>query len=528
VELNVVPVQAVTGTPLSMVIGEVKVPGISWQPADATNRGYTLSSRNSSIARIVDGTKVEGVAVGMAEVVILSTDGPRDTVQVTVNANAVPVIGLTVPSQAMNVGELLDLAGLIQWSPANATDKTYRIVSSSNSAAVSIVENRLRALASGNATVVVESQDAAKARDTFSVAVRQPLKSLSVRDTSVYPGAADVDPSKLTTWTPADADNKLFSLKSLDTAVASVVGTKVRPLKPGVARLVMTSLENSARLDTFRVTVLVPVTGLSVRDTTVKVGAKAVNLGPAMTWTPSNAHDKSWWIKWAGTENKAVLTLPTTWNFDAVGPGAARIAVVSAQNSAVRDTITVTVVQPVDSLKASNHSMKVGDADHAPSITWFPSNASDKGYALSGGTAGIATVQSGKVRAVGPGSATFTVKSDDGGKAAAFSVTVTQPVTGISATNITLAKGAEGEPVLAWTPSNASNKGYTLSGGNASIAVASGTKVKAVGVGLATFTVTTADGGKTDNFNVTVVSPVTDVDCSDFIMRVGEPDRAPP
>jgi uncharacterized protein YjdB len=165
--------------------------------------------------------------------------------------------------------------------------------------------------------------------------------------------------------------------------------------------------------------------------------------------------------------------------------------------------------------------LKVGDPDAAPVLTWSPQNASDKGYTLTGGAAGIATVAAGKVHAVGPGTATFTARSNDGEKTAPFTVTVTQPVLSVSAANLRLIKGAaDAEPVLTWNPANASNKGYTLSGGNAAVAVVAGTKVRPVGSGTANFTVTTADGAKTASFTATVTVPVAGVGCEDTDLRL--------
>lgn len=524
-----IPVQRLQGEDMDMVVGERESPALTWFPGNATDQGYSLSSDNPGVVRIVDSTAVEALAVGTARVIVRAQEGPSDTLQVTVNALAIPVTGIAVADIGHDVGDPdKDVAGLIQWSPPNATDKSFQLVSSSNTAAVSLVDNKLRAVASGTSQVVIESRDPGNRKDTFTVTVRQPVKGVIVGDTAVWPGSSDIDPSRLITWIPANAENKGFVLASLDTSVASIFGAdRVRPRASGTAHIILRSVENTMLLDTFKVMVMVPVKSLSVRDTTVLAGMKGIVPASLVTWNPANATDKGWQLLWAGAPSSNVVD-SVTWRFNAVGPGKVNLIYVSTQNPAARDTFAVTVIRPLDSLSAAPMTMKVGDPDAAPTLAWSPPDASDKGYVLTGGAAGIATVVGGKVHAAGLGTATFTVKSNDGGKLATFTVTVIQPVLSIAVANMNLVKGgADTEPAITWNPANASNKGFTLAGGNAAIAIVAGTKVHPVGGGTTTFTVTTADGGKTDTFTATVTVPVVGVSCEDMEMRTFDPDQAP-
>lgn len=514
---------------MSMVVGQTSSPDLTWSPGTATNLTYTLVSDNGNIARILDQTSVEAVAVGTANIIIRSQDGPSDTVQLTVNAKAILVTSIVMAGFSMAVGDPdKDLSSLILWTPTNATDKSFKLLTTSNSAAASIVDNKLRAVASGSSNVVIESQDPGRLKDTFTVTVKVPVRSMVVRDTSVWPATADIDPTALIAWNPANADNKTYVLTSLDTLVASVVsGSRIRPKAPGYANVILRSLENTTKLDTFRVTVKVPVKSISVRDTTVKVGALDVNLWGNITWNPSNATEKTFWIAWAGSPNTAILTMPTTYSFNAVGPGVATIAVGSGQNGWARDTIKVTVIQPVMGVVAADYSMKVGDPDRWPDLTWSPANASDKGYSISGGTAGVATAVAGKVHAEGPGSATFKITTSDGGRIDYFVVTVTQPVTALSAAGMTMKPGdADRDPAITWTPSNASNKSYSMASSNAAAVTIVLNKVHAVAAGVSTVTVTSADGPKT-TFEVTVTQPVLGITASDMTMAKGDADKDP-
>lgn len=493
-----IPVQRLVAEDMDMVAGDVASPALSWHPSNATDSRFTLVSDNAAVARIVDSTAVEALAVGTARVIVRAKDGPADTLQVTVNARAIPVTGIAVADLFHDVGDPdRDVAGIVQWTPANATDKSFRLLSSSNGAAVSLVDNKLRSLASGISRVVIESQDVARLRDTFTVTVRQTVKGVAVRDTSVWPGSADILPSSLITWIPADADNKGFVLTSLDTAVAAIFGEdRVRPRASGTARIVLKSLENALRLDTFKVIVMVPVKSLSVRDTTVLAGMRHIIPSSLVTWNPSQATDKAWYLLWPGAPVDSVVD-SVTWRFDAVGPGKVNLILVSSQNDAARDTFAVTVIQPLHSISAANLGLAKGGPDAEPDITWNPANASNKGYSLTGGSPAIAVASGGKVRPVGAGTTTFTVTAADGGKTATFTATVTVPVVGVDCVDMFMrTSGPDEEPTLRWSPTDATNKAYTLaSSAPSNVAVVDG-KLRAVSIGDAIITVTSEDGAK--------------------------------
>lgn len=174
------------------------------------------------------------------------------------------------------------------------------------------------------------------------------------------------------------------------------------------------------------------------------------------------------------------------------------------------------VVYKVTEVKLDKDSLTLdvgGSENLAATIT--PSNATNKNVTWSSDNQNVATVENGKVTAVGAGKATITVTAEDGNKTATCAVTVNP----ISVTGVTLDQsalpisvGGSAELKANVTPENATNKTVTWSSDNTAVATvdASG-KVTAVAPGTATITVTTADGGKTANCTVTVTQPVNDV-----------------
>jgi uncharacterized protein YjdB len=146
-----------------------------------------------------------------------------------------------------------------------------------------------------------------------------------------------------------------------------------------------------------------------------------------------------------------------------------------------------------------------------------PANATYKGLTWSSSNSKIASVsQSGKVTAVGNGTATITATTLDGSYRATCVVTVTTTVhvtkVSINKTSTNLNLGATETLKATLVPSNATNKGLTWSSSNPKVATVSSTGiVTAKGVGTATITVTTVDGSRKATCIVKVNKPVIKV-----------------
>ena len=169
-------------------------------------------------------------------------------------------------------------------------------------------------------------------------------------------------------------------------------------------------------------------------------------------------------------------------------------------------------------LSQSALTLDVGDEETlTAAIT--PDNATDKSVTWESSDTSIATVDtSGKVTAVGTGSATITATAADGsGEKATCSVTVNAaaivPVESVSMdkTSLELTEGGTARLTATILPDNATNKNVTWSTSNASIAtVDANGLVTAVSAGTATITVTTEDGSFTASCTVTVREDVPD------------------
>ena len=139
-----------------------------------------------------------------------------------------------------------------------------------------------------------------------------------------------------------------------------------------------------------------------------------------------------------------------------------------------------------------------------------PSNATNKDVTWESSNTSVATVDAtGKVTAIGAGTATITVTTEDGSKTATCAVTVTAATVSVSGvtlnkTALSLTVGDTETLTATITPDNATNKNVTWSSDTPSVASVNNGVVTAVAPGTATITVTTVDGGFTTTCTVTV------------------------
>ena len=222
---------------------------------------------------------------------------------------------------------------------------------------------------------------------------------------------------------------------------------------------------------------------------------------------PENAQNKT--VYWESS-NPAVASV-SAGLVNAKSKGTA-IITARTDDGGYTATCTVTVSQPVTGISLNQSSISIiKGKTYQLSASIQPSGASNRNVTWSSSNSNIATVSSsGKVSAKAAGTATISVTTKDGSKAAKCTVTVkNEPikVTGVSLnrSQITLFVGKSENLTAAVKPSNATNKGITWQSSNTNVAtVDSGGRITARAEGTATITVKTNDNGKTAKCTVTV------------------------
>lgn len=236
------------------------------------------------------------------------------------------------------------------------------------------------------------------------------------------------------------------------------------------------------------------------------------------TISPSNASNKK--VTWKSSNTK-VATVDSKGNVKAVKKGTATITCTAKDGSKKKATCKVTVNKKVavTSVKLNKSSVSIVKGKTATlKATVNPSNASVKTVKWSTSNKDVATVNSsGKITAVGVGTATITCKSSDNSKKKA---TCKVTVTPVKVTSVTLSKtsatiypGKSVTLTATVAPSNAANKKVKWTSSNSNVAtVDSSGVVRGVKSGSATITCTAQDGSKKSaTCKITVGVPATGV-----------------
>lgn len=295
---------------------------------------------------------------------------------------------------------------------------------------------------------------------------------------------------------PHDADNQDVYWTSSDERIVKV-DTKgnVRAINVGNAWVKAVSADNSEAKDSCKVTVAQPVTEIKLNIT-----SKTLNVGESFDLVasvlPSDADNKN--VVWSSDDDR--IATVKNGKVTAVKSGVTRIYATSESDSDISAYCTVTVSQPVTeiSLNISSKTLKVGESFNLVA-TVYPSDADNKKVVWSSENEEIATVNNGKVTAHKPGVTRIYATSEADINVSAYcTVTVTQPVTGISLSQSSYSFTNIGECVqleAIVTPSDATNKEVKWSSSDETVCVVSNGKVVATGYGTAVVFATTVDGG---------------------------------
>lgn len=334
------------------------------------------------------------------------------------------------------------------------------------------------------------------------------------------------------TISPSNATNKKVKWTTSNSSVATVSSSgKITAKKAGTATITCKAADGSGQKATCKVTVKNPVKVTKVK---LNYSSKSIYVGKTYTLkatvSPSNATDKS--LKWT-TSNSSVATVNSSGKVTAKKPGTATITCKAADGSGKKATCKITVkaveVSSVD-LNRSAVSVTIGKT-YTLKADVSPSNATNKSLSWKTSNSKVATVSSsGKITAVGVGTATITATAKDGsGEKDTCKVTV-KPVL---VSKITLSSksytGNIGESFkleATVSPSNATNKTIKWSSSDKSVAtVTSSGTVKLVAPGEATITAKSADGNAVANCQVIVKSiKVTSIKLSASKKTVGLSD----
>lgn len=504
-----------------MYVGQVDKITANVLPVTATVRNVTWETSDKSVVTVESDGTLKALKEGSCTVTATSVDGGYTaTCKITVEPKVhVESVSLDKSSLTLEVGKTFQFLGLVY--PSNASEK--RIKWSSDDATVASISSTgiVTGVKAGSVVITATSYDGnhtAKCK----VTVVQPVTGVKLSDSSAK---ISVGKSKTVTCTvsPSSASNKTVIWSSSNEKVATVSKGVITAKKAGSAVITVKTVDGGFTA-ACNVTVIVPVTGVSVSVSSVKVPKGETRVVSAAV-KPSDATNKA--VKWSSS-NEKVAKISSSGKITGVAKGSATITCKTSDGS-FKASCTVTVVQLVEKVKldATYLNLQAGKYKTLTAKV-TPSSASDTKVKWKSSDKKVAEVSSkGVVKAIGAGTATITAYSADGNAKATCKVTVTQPATGIKLNKkkTTVALGKKITLKATVLPSNASNKKVTWISGNTDRAtVSSNGVVKGLSQGYVTITAKTADGKYSASCKVLVAKAVTGIklDKTSITMNVGK------
>ena len=489
-------------------------------PADATDKSLTWESSDKTVLSIAADGKASALKPGKVEVIVRTTDGGKtDRCSVEVESAYVPVTKVEIMgiSGVLNLkkGDTHTFAAKVY--PEDATDKTI-IWSVSDEKVITVDQNgKVTAVGGGKAKVTVTSKNEGKTAEC-EVSVVVPVKDVLLSKTSAE--LTEGDELELTiTVNPSDATNKNVTWSSSDETVAKVMNGKVTALKPGSAKITVTT-EDGGKKAECAVTVVAktyPVTGVTLDKASVEL-AEGDELQLVATVTPSNATNKN--VTWSSSDETVAKVVGG--KVTALKTGVAKITVTTSDGGKTAECTVAVIAKtyPVTGVALDKTSAELTEGDELVlTATITPSNATNRNVTWSSSDETVAKVVGGKVTALKAGSARITVTTEDGGKTASCDVTVKPRVVNVtsveissSPANLSMLVGDEFTFAAKVLPENATDKSVAWKSSATNVISIDGTgKAKALAPGQAVITVTSTDGGKSASVTVKVSSPVVDV-----------------
>ena len=353
------------------------------------------------------------------------------------NTDETTVTNVTVSPNSflLSVGETQELFATVTYSDGS-TDSNVTWSSSATLIATVNESGVVTAKAVGNATIAATAGDKSATCHLTVIAAQSSVSvdddeihfdrdelSLTVGEeavltVSVYPANA---PTNNFTWTVV-SDNSVIEVTKVQD------GLKVKGISVGKAILKVSSANNPSVTDSIEITVReIDAENIIILNALeLEVGA-TFELGAQISIFPDNA---SVVLNWS-TSNEEVVTVDGNGSVKAVNLGTASITVTDARTGKSA-TCVVTVVQRVKSIALSDNSldMSIG-ATRSVTVNFIPSNATNKGFAVSVDIDGVVTCEQKDteivITAIAEGNVKIKVTSLDNGQAIAYcNVTVIQ------------------------------------------------------------------------------------------------------
>ena len=242
-----------SNTTLNLATGSSMTLKPTISPSDATNKGLTWKSSDSSIVSVSDKGVITGRKEGKATITVTTKDGGY-TATITVTVKDEPVTGVKIQgNSSMVINGKQTLKAVI--SPSNATNKGVTWESSDPSIATVDSKGNVVAKAKGTVTITVTTKDG-NHKATLNINVKEQLVTKITISGSKKVNVGKTITLKATV-SPSNATNKGVTWSSSDESIATVdANGKVTGKKAGKVTIKATAKDGSKVSKTYTIEVV--------------------------------------------------------------------------------------------------------------------------------------------------------------------------------------------------------------------------------------------------------------------------------
>ena len=246
---------------------------------------------------------------------------------------------VTASNITIKEGQTLSIAVTIEPIGASTRNVTYK---SSNENVATVSNGTVTGVSAGKATITIKTKNGHE--ETFEVTVIESnLTKITLNPTTLNFAVGDTASQKISvTLEPADAMNRKITWTSTDTNVATVNDKgEVTAVGKGTCEVKATSEKNANVYGSCSVTVSeIEVESISLDKQTLKVGPGKTSEALVVTFTPSNATNKT--ITWSS--NATSIATVTDGKVTGVKEGTATITATTANGKTATCNVTIAEV----------------------------------------------------------------------------------------------------------------------------------------------------------------------------------------
>jgi len=412
-------------------------------PKESTLHEIEYFTSNPSVAEIDNNGKIEAKGIGTCNIMVSEKiTGISEEVEVTVHNRTQVVepkkIELSPKNITINVGGSKKIKATI--TPSNA-DNTVTWESLDNRVAIVSRDGVVTGKSVGTTQIVGTTINGIDGY--INVTVTKSSSSIKVEEVKLKEHNIElsIGESKNIEYDiiPSNATNQGVKLKSTDTNVITITGTKINAVGAGTATLTIEtndgSHKDSAIVTVKKIDTIVLDKDIELSKENVSIGVNGTQKIEARV-LPENATYQS--ITWESS-NKNVATVKDGL-ITGKSKGSTEI-IVKSKNVTKKIRVVVNEV-PVESISLNKTSATLNISDTISLVkTISPSNATDKTVTWESSNKNVATVSgNGVVTAISSGTATITVTTKNN-KTATCKVTVKKETSSFDITKASLPSG---------------------------------------------------------------------------------------